>query len=155
MTLVSFHLCFLLVGWTCTQCWLEHYLLPWSHSAWELYTRKWWTKKWTLFPPSSLQVIRGMCWDLFRSSRSEPLHWILDCESCCRHGMLIVKNTLFFILTSKRSAGVAVVELLLLWLLYVSWRTAKLCWIWEEQICENLWNCFCRVVGQFCTFRRF
>lgn len=95
MTLVSFSACFLSAGWTCTPCWPEHCPLLWSRSAWEPYTKKWWTKKWTPFPPSSPQVIQGGRWDLSRSSGSELLPAIMDCESCSWRVVLIGKNSFF------------------------------------------------------------
>ena len=42
--------------WTCMLCWPGPCLSRWSLLAWGLCTRRWWTRKWTPFPPSSPQV---------------------------------------------------------------------------------------------------
>lgn len=106
---VSFSACFLSVGWTCMPCWLEHCPSLWSHSAWEPYTKKWWTKKWTPFPPSSPQVIQGECWDPVGAWDYGSWAMLLTCANW--------EKFLFFILASERPAGVDVAEFLLLWLL--------------------------------------
>lgn len=44
------------VGWTCMRCWLGLFRSLWSPSVSEPCTRRWWTRRWTLYLPRSLQV---------------------------------------------------------------------------------------------------
>lgn len=70
--------------WTCMPCWLEPCLSQWSLLAWGLCTRRWWTRKWTLSPPSSPQVTHLPLWTRFRTWAPTRLaSSVKQCLFCC------------------------------------------------------------------------